>query len=283
MTVYISPNPGKAMAYGISQRAAQILLTHGAQVLMQDGLQAECMTMGVVYLSQKECLERTDVILTIGGDGTILHEANLSLEYRKPILGINLGRCGFLATCEVDEMEAKLSAVARGEYFLDNRMLLYVRVLGDDSWEGHALNDVVMTKGRLQQAVDFSIYCDDILVEHYRGDGVIVATPTGSTAYSLAAGGPILDSQTKGIVVIPICPHSLASPAMVFAQERKINLCVGQVADEEVFISCDGDAGYSVKAGATAEVRLSDQVVQLITFSKADQFQAIDQKLRGRR
>ncbi|UTB39121.1 NAD(+)/NADH kinase [Faecalibacterium duncaniae] len=283
MTVYISPNPGKAMAYGISQRAAQILLTHGAQVLMQDGLQAECMTMGVVYLSQKECLERTDVILTIGGDGTILHEANLSLEYRKPILGINLGRCGFLATCEVDEMEAKLSAVARGEYFLDNRMLLYVRVLGDDSWEGHALNDVVMTKGRLQQAVDFSIYCDDILVEHYRGDGVIVATPTGSTAYSLAAGGPILDSQTKGIVVTPICPHSLASPSMVFAQERKINLCVGQVADEEVFISCDGDAGYSVKAGATAEVRLSDQVVQLITFSKADQFQAIDQKLRGRR
>ena len=124
MTVYISPNPGKAMAYGISQRAAQILLTHGAQVLMQDGLQAECMTMGVVYLSQKECLERTDVILTIGGDGTILHEANLSLEYRKPILGINLGRCGFLATCEVDEMESKLSAVARGEYFLDNRMLL---------------------------------------------------------------------------------------------------------------------------------------------------------------
>ena len=283
MTVYISPNPGKAMAYGISQRAAQILLTHGAQVLMQDGLQAECMTMGVVYLSQKECLERTDVILTIGGDGTILHEANLSLEYRKPILGINLGRCGFLATCEVDEMESKLSAVARGEYFLDNRMLLYVRVLGDDSWEGHALNDVVMTKGRLQQAVDFSIYCDDILVEHYRGDGVIVATPTGSTAYSLAAGGPILDSQTKGIVVTPICPHSLASPAMVFAQERKINLCVGQVQMKKFLSAVDGDAGYSVKAGATAEVRLSDQVVQLITFSKADQFQAIDQKLRGRR
>ena len=143
--------------------------------------------------------------------------------------------------------------------------------------------DVVITKGRLQQAIDFSIYCDDILVEHYRGDGVIVATPTGSTAYSLAAGGPILDSQTKGVVVTPICPHSLASPAMVFAQERKINICVGQVADEEVFVSCDGAAGYSLHAGATAEVRLSDQIVQLITFSKADQFQAIDQKLRGRR
>ena len=283
MTVYISPNSGKPMAYGISQRAAQILMAHGAKVLMQMNLREECNTMGVQFLPQKECLEKTDVILTIGGDGTILHEANLSLEYHKPILGINLGRCGFLATCEVDEMEQKLSAVARGDYMLDTRMLLYVRVLGDDSWEGHALNDVVMTKGRLQQAIDFSIYCDDILVEHYRGDGVIVATPTGSTAYSLAAGGPILDSQTKGVVVTPICPHSLASPAMVFAQERKINICVGQVADEEVFISCDGAAGYSLCAGATAEVRLSDQIVQLITFSKADQFQAIDQKLRGRR
>lgn len=209
MTVYISPNPGKAMAYGISQRAAQILLTHGAQVLMQDGLQAECMTMGVEYLAQKECLERTDVILTIGGDGTILHEANLSLEYRKPILGINLGRCGFLATCEVDEMEAKLSAVARGEYFLDNRMLLYVRVLGDDSWEGHALNDVVMTKGRLQQAVDFSIYCDDILVEHYRGDGVIVATPPAPPLILWRQAGRSLILRPKASLSHPSAPTAL--------------------------------------------------------------------------
>ena len=178
MTVYISPNPGKPMAYGISQRAAQILMAHGAKVLMQMNLREECNTMGVRFLPPKECLEKTDVILTIGGDGTILHEANLSLEYHKPILGINLGRCGFLATCEVDEMEQKLSAVARGDYMLDTRMLLYVRVLGDDSWEGHALNDVVMTKGRLQQAIDFSIYCDDILVEHYRGDCLLYTSPS---------------------------------------------------------------------------------------------------------
>ena len=283
MTVYISPNPGKSMANVIAQRAAQILLGHGARVLMQENLRAECSTMGVQYLTQSECLKQTDVILTIGGDGTILHEANLSLEYKKPILGVNLGRCGFLATCEIDEMETKLAAVAKGAYSLDSRMLLYVRVLGDDAWKGHALNDVVVTKGRLQQAIDFSIYCDDILVQHYRGDGVIVATPTGSTAYSLAAGGPILDSKTKGFVVTPICPHSLANSAMVFAQERKINICVGQVADDEVFLSCDGASGYPMRAGATAEVRLSNQIVQLITFGSADQFQAIDQKLRSRR
>ena len=149
-------------------------MNHGAAVLMCEQPRTSCSTAGVVYLPLEECLEQADVILTIGGDGTILHEANLSLRYAKPILGINLGRCGFLATCEVSEMEAKLSAVARGEFSVDNRMLLYVRVLGHDGWEGHALNDVVVTKGRLQQAIDFSIYCDDILVEHYRGDGVIV-------------------------------------------------------------------------------------------------------------
>lgn len=229
MTVYISPNPGKEQAVATAQQAAQLLLMQGATVLMRDDLNETCCADGVQYLPLEECLLRTDVILTIGGDGTILHEANLTLQYQKPILGINIGRCGFLATCEVDEMEEKLAALVRGEYLLDSRMLLYVRVLGEENWEGHALNDVVVTKGRLQQAIDFSIYCDDILVEHYRGDGVIVATPTGSTAYSLAAGGPILDSQTKGIVVTPICPHSLTSPAMVFAQERKINICVGQL------------------------------------------------------
>lgn len=282
MTVYISPNPGKSSARELALRAAQILRTHGASVLMEQKWKQDCNIAGVEYLPFEACMEKTDVILTIGGDGTILHVANLTLSYHKPILGINLGRCGFLATCEVDELETKLSAVARGRYSLDSRMLLYVRVLGDDGWEGHALNDVVVTKGRLQQAIDFSVYCDDILVEHFRGDGVIVATPTGSTAYSLAAGGPILDSQTKGIVVTPICPHSLATPPMVFAQERKINICVGQVADDEVFISCDGDDGYTLRAGATAVVRLSDQNVQLITFSRADQFQAIDQKLRSR-
>ena len=213
MTVYIAPNPGKSSAAEVSLRAVQILHNHGASVLMDQNMKKDCNLSGVQYLPFDACLEQTDVILSIGGDGTILHVANLTLSYHKPILGINLGRCGFLATCEVDEMETKLAAVARGQYSLDNRMLLYVRVLGDPNWEGHALNDVVVTKGRLQQAIDFSVYCDNILVEHFRGDGVIVATPTGSTAYSLAAGGPILDSQTKGIVVTPICPHSLATAA----------------------------------------------------------------------
>ena len=146
-----------------------------------------------------------------------------------------------------------------------------------------ALNDAVFSKGSIARVAEVEVLADGTMIQRIMGDGVIVATPTGSTAYSLAAGGPILDSQTKGIVVTPICPHSLTSPAMVFAQERKINICVGQVIDNEVFLSCDGAAEYPLSAGSTAEIRLSDQIVQLVTFSRADQFQAIDQKLRSRR
>ena len=133
MTVYISPNPGKISASEVALRAAQILQNHGASVLMCEDLRTVCNAAGVVYLPLEQCLERTDVILTIGGDGTILHEANLSLKHAKPILGINLGRCGFLATCEVSEMESKLPAVARGEFQLDNRMLLKVSESLDSS------------------------------------------------------------------------------------------------------------------------------------------------------
>ena len=281
MTIYISPNPGKTSANEIALRAAQILMNHGAAVLMCEQPRTSCSTAGVVYLPLEECLEQADVILTIG-DGTILHEANLSLRYAKPILGINLGRCGFLATCEVSEMEAKLSAVARGEFSVDNRMLLYVRVLGHDGWEGHALNDVVVTKGRLQQAIDFSIYCDDILVEHYRGDGVIVATPTGSTAYSLAAGGPILDAAADVLVLTPVCAHNVHAAPLVFAADRHLKIIADAENRDGSFACADSSAQCDLLPGESLLVTGCGQRLRLIAFDDAEQFHAIENKLMRR-
>ena len=282
MTIYISPNPGKTSASEIALRAAQILLTHGAAVLMSDALRESCNTAGVIYLPLERCLKRADVILTIGGDGTILHEANLSLRYAKPILGINLGRCGFLATCEIGEMETKLAAVARGDFQLDNRMLLYARVLGQDGWEGHALNDVVVTKGRLQQAIDFSIYCDDILVEHYRGDGVIVATPTGSTAYSLAAGGPILDAAADVLVLTPVCAHNVHAAPLVFAADRHLKIIADAENRDGSFACADSSAQCDLLPGESLLVTGCGQRLRLIAFDDAEQFHAIENKLMRR-
>ena len=279
MTVYISPNPGKISASEVALRAAQILQNHGASVLMCENLRTVCNAAGVVYLPLEQCLERTDVILTIGGDGTILHEANLSLKHAKPILGINLGRCGFLATCEVSEMESKLPAVARGEFQLDNRMLLYAHVLGHDGWEGHALNDVVVTKGRLQQAIDFSIYCDDILVEHYRGDGVIVATPTGSTAYSFSAGGPVLDAAADVVVLTPVCAHNAQVAPLVFAAGRRLELVADAENRDTCYACADSTAQCDLQPGDVLTVTAAPQKLQLITFYDSEQFHAIENKL----
>lgn len=283
MYVYIVPNKKKHLAVQSVERAAQILRANQVQVLLEDTVKDWCPIEQADYLTANECYNMADAVLTVGGDGTILHEADRAMRFGKPILGINLGRCGFLATCEPDEMEEKLTLLAKEQYTLDTRALLYAEKNGDNGFSGYALNDVILTKGMLHQAVEFSIYCDGIPVEHYRGDGVIVATPTGSTAYSLSAGGPILDAQTRAIVVTPVCPHSMQSPAIVFAPERRITIQVGTMQEgEDVFVSCDGKHVYPMESNATVQISLSDQTLQLVTFSKADQFHAIDQKLKNR-
>lgn len=283
MYIYIVPNKKKADAARAVSVASRILHENHAQVLLEDAVKSWCLIDHAEYFPAEVCHQKADVVLTVGGDGTILHEAARVIPYGKPILGVNLGRCGFLATCEMEELEEKLPLLAKGQYTLDTRALLYAEKDGEDGFSGYALNDVILTKGTLHQAVEFSIFCDGIPVEHYRGDGVIVATPTGSTAYSLSAGGPILDAQTRAIVVTPVCPHSLQSPAIVFAPERQITLQVGALQEgEEVYASCDGKQIYPLHAGAAVRIALSDRTLQLVTFSQADQFHAIDQKLKNR-
>ena len=239
-----------------------------------------------VLFEKAEDIGGVDALVVLGGDGAILHAATEAARKNIKLIGINYGNLGFLTEYEKEETERVkelLSELREGSCPILRRTMLELEVNGQ---KHYGLNEVVLQRDYSAadtQIVKLNVKINGEDADTVVGDGLLLCTPTGSTAYSLAAGGPILDSRTKGIVVTPICPHSLASPAMVFAQERKINICVGQVADDEVFLSCDGVSGYPMRAGATAEIRLSNQIVQLITFGNADQFQAIDQKLRSRR
>lgn len=293
MYLYMVPNLTKDANACFTLQAAQRLTSLGGTVLfdpkMQPFLSDNSMALSAQVLTPEECYAKADVIITIGGDGTILHEAVHSLAYSKPILGINLGRCGFLATCEEDEITEKFAKLMQGDYMLDTRLLLKAAIHDDACTDantsvqcGFALNDVVISKGHTQQAIDLSIYCDDILVESYRGDGVIVATPTGSTAYSLAAGGPIVDAQTKGIVLTAICPHKLRAPSMVFAPNRVLRVVVGAASRGSVLLSCDGKTQITLKEGESVEIMQSDRQIQLVSFSNAAQFEAIDRKLKSK-
>ncbi|MFQ7003594.1 MAG: NAD(+)/NADH kinase [Ruthenibacterium lactatiformans] len=172
--------------------------------MLSDAVREYFVGMGQEFAEDAKAFELCDVIVTVGGDGTILHAARQSLGYNKPLLGINIGRMGFLATVEAYEME-KLERLVHGEYILDRRSILSVSVDGQNRFRQTALNDVVISKSGISQTVDVEIFCDDILVNHYQGDGVVIATPTGSTAYSLLRR-PGADAHIAGLVAYPSAP-----------------------------------------------------------------------------
>ena len=211
----------------------------------------------------------------------MLHAAKECARHGLPVLGINLGRTGFLATCELDEMEQKLHKLAAGEFSVEHRALLQAECTGADG-PLIALNDLVVYSGHRRQTVDLDILCDGLPVSNCRGDGVILATPTGSTAYSLSAGGPILDARIRGLVVTSICAHSLQRPAIVFAADRRITVRPGADQRGPILISSDGEREIELSAGGELRAGLSEKSVKLITFNGTDQFDAIDKKLRGR-
>ena len=283
MKAYVVPNAQRIKTIEAAIRAAEILLQKGCGVYMEQEFAAQVPLSGIRFATAPECCEKSDVVITVGGDGSILHSAMISLPYGTPILGINVGRCGFLASCEPEQMEETLDRVVRGDYQLDSRALLSITVIDGGKTEGYyALNDVIIRNGKIQHAIDVAITCDDIPVQNYRGDGVIVATPTGSTAYSMSAGGPILDARLNALVVTPICPHSLQSAPMVFSADRRLQVILDSSYPEQVLVSCDGRTGFSLNVGARIVVTLSEKHINLISFSNAEQFQAIDKKLRNR-
>ncbi|MEG2652250.1 MAG: NAD(+)/NADH kinase [Ruthenibacterium sp.] len=280
MTVFLVPNAQKPRAMPIAKAAAELLRQYGANVLMEDCFKASFAGQPVKFFPEEQAIAACDAIVTVGGDGTILRIARRSLADRKPILGINVGRLGFLATVEADELH-RLKRLVTGDYTLDRRSILEVRVGGTQQVQ-NALNEVVIGKAGVSKTIDMEIYCDGTLVNRYQGDGVIVATPTGSTAYSLSAGGPVLDARIAGLVVTPICAHSMHSPPMVFSAQRRLRVTVSSAQPQQVLYSCDGQAETPLSDSDTVEVALSDQYMTLICLHDADQFEAIDKKLKGR-
>lgn len=282
MTVFLVPNMDKEEATITMREILRVLQKHNVRVLLCDTVEALFYAPQVVYLPEDACFSQCDFIITVGGDGTILHTARRGFGYHKPMLGVNLGRLGFLATVEFDELETKLTRLVQGEYTLDIRNILKIETGGNTAFCQTALNDVVIAKTDISQTIDIAVFCDTILVNHFQGDGVIIATPTGSTAYSLSAGGPILDAHIAGIVVTPICAHSMHTPSMVFSAERKLRVCVESPHTSGALISCDGMEDRPIFDGGCVDVSLSDDAVALICFNEADQFEAIDKKLKGR-
>ncbi|HSG82303.1 MAG TPA: NAD(+)/NADH kinase [Gemmatimonadota bacterium] len=208
--------------------------------------------------------EEIDLLVTLGGDGALLGGARWAGPAGTPVLGVNLGRLGFLTAVGLEEMEGAIAGIAAGDYVIDERMALEVSAKhAVDSKPYYALNDAVLHRGGLVRVVVLKVWVDDEEVGIYRGDGVIVCTPTGSTAYSLSAGGPILDPRLGAIVITPICPHTMAVRPLVLRASALITIQV-VTSPEDLMLTIDGQVGSQLEPGDRVVVRKSQQPVRLV-------------------
>jgi NAD+ kinase len=221
-----------------------------------------------------------ELLIVLGGDGTLLSAARAVAPLPTLILGVNLGSLGFLTEVPIEDLSSTLEAVHAGDCEADDRSMLHAQLVREDRVisEFHALNDVILSKSTIARLVSFEISINNEFVSSYRGDGLIVATPTGSTAYSLAAGGPILTPSVEGIVISPICPHALSHRPVVVPDGVEIEVLVRN-ADEEAYLSIDGQIGIPVHQGDKLVCRKSPYVTHLLRLRKTF-FEVLRTKLK---
>jgi NAD+ kinase len=208
----------------------------------------------------------TDLIVVVGGDGSLLSAARMAILVDTPVIGINRGRLGFLTDISPQNIENDLSAILAGEYVEEKRFLINTRIQneGNITYQANALNDVVLSRGMETHLIEFDVLIDNQFVSHYRSDGLILSTPTGSTAYSLSAGGPIMHPQLDAIILVPMFSHSLNSRPLVFAGESTIEIKITGNTENELQISCDGHESGKVYNGQNIFIQKNKQQLRLL-------------------
>jgi len=222
-----------------------------------------------------------DVLLTLGGDGTLLRGARFLAGNDVPILGVNMGRLGFLTCCPADQLSHSLMRFARGDYTIESRMALRAAVVGKDRGERNtwiALNDVVVHKGGFARVVPFRVLVNDETIGLYSADGVVISTPTGSTAYSLSAGGPVVVPTLEALMVTPVSPHTLAVRPVVCAGDSRITVRAEDDI-EELMITVDGQVGGKFSRGDSLIVSRSPHSIKIVRFPGTTFFATLRQKL----
>jgi NAD+ kinase len=232
-------------------------------------------------LPRAEVVAWSDLVVVLGGDGTILSVARLIESHEVPILGVNLGGLGFLTEITLDELIPTLEAVLRNEFAVSRRLALTARVLrgGAPIASFEALNDAVITKTALSRIVDLETHVNGEYVATFRADGLIVSTPTGSTAYCLAAGGPIIYPSLPAVVIIPICSHTLTNRPLVVPDSAVVEIIQGS-AGEDVHLTVDGQVGVGLRCRDVVSLKRSDRTITLIKSPKLNYFELLRTKLK---
>jgi len=283
--ILLTPNPYRDKDFNTVRRAVQILKDAGADVkicLPFDVDRSFELPKDLQFVRMEREIQDADAVICFGGDGTILHMAKTATRYGVPILGVNIGTMGFMAELESGEL-SELSRLAAGDFVLDRRMMLDVTVRRDRDIIFHelCLNDAVITKGAVARIVHLSVKCDGVQAMECGGDGVVISTPTGSTAYNLSAGGPIVEPDAKNILITPICAHDMGSRCVVASMHRHITVELTRNARRNAFLSVDGGKALKLNMGDVTHIRSSDKEIKLIRLKNRSFYDVIQAKFRN--
>lgn len=282
--VIVTPNPYRDKNFATVRRAMDILRASGLDVRLCLPFEVDKsyeLPRDLRFSRMDRELPNADMVICFGGDGTILHMAKAATRHNLPILGVNIGTMGFMAELESTELD-QLSRLSKGDYTLDKRMMLDVSVLQGDKVLFHdlCLNDAVVTKGAIARVVHLSVKCDGVQAMEFGGDGVIVATPTGSTAYSLSAGGPIVEPEANNILVTPICAHDVGSRCMVASEKRVITVELTRNARRNAYLSVDGGRALRLNLGDKTVIRKADLTTKLVRLQERSFYDLVNMKFR---
>ncbi|MBQ5970673.1 MAG: NAD(+)/NADH kinase [Clostridia bacterium] len=272
MNIALRVNLTREHAFDVANRVCDTLTALGAELLMDEALRPQFGKKAVTFCDEATAGTQCDLFLTIGGDGTFIHAAHDAARYDKEILGINAGNLGFLAGLEKTELHL-LEHLFTGDYTIDKRMMLCVEHHrpGAEPEKFYCLNDAVFARGVSMVMLDIAVKANGNAVNDYFADGVIVATPTGSTAYSLSAGGPVVDPMLESILLTPICTHSLFARSLVFRPDTRLEIEVKNAKSCGPLLSCDGEETLNITPDSRFVIRKAHRNSKIIRI-KAESF-----------
>lgn len=282
--VILSPNPYRDKNFQTVRDAMQILKNAGVQAKICLPFEVDRsfeLPRDIRFCRLDRELPNAEMVICFGGDGTILHMAKAATRKGIPILGVNIGTMGFMAELESTEMD-KLAKIATGDYKLDTRMMLDVTIQRDRDIIFHdiCLNDVAITKGSVGRIVHLNVKCDGVTALECGGDGLIVATPTGSTAYSLSAGGPIVEPDARNIIITPVCAHDMISRSMVMSDRRNVIVQMVQNVRRNAYLSVDGGKAVRLNLGDVVTIKKSSLETKLVRLNERSFYEVLNTKFR---
>jgi NAD+ kinase len=276
--ILLIPNKNKDKNLEVSTSVARLLANGGASVYVEEKYETELSGYAEPLAKVPEDLE---LIIVIGGDGSVLDASRLAIENELPILGVNLGKLGYLAELDVDNIDM-LNRLFTGDYAVEDKMLLEVSRVSEGevfTSERLAVNDIIISHDTFLGIADFKLEKSDGECVRYRADGMIFSTPVGSTAYSLSAGGPVIDSRVKCICITPICPHSLTLRPIVFPDNSIIDIKYPTQREKKLYLTIDGRKNVELYFGDKVSITKSNRVPQLIRLKKHSFYTKLQNKL----